>query len=67
MKKLTALFLASALSLSLAACSGGSSSTAGNTSTGSAGASGGAYDNLEPVTLILADSAAPGAAGALFD
>ena len=67
MKELTALFLASALSLSLAACSGGSSSTAGNTSTGSAGASGGAYDNLEPVTLILADSAAPGAAGALFD
>ena len=67
MKKLTALFLASALSLSLAACSGGSSSTAGNTSTGSAGASGGVYDNLEPVTLILADSAAPGAAGALFD
>ena len=79
MKKLTALLLAGAMALSLAACGGGGSSStptpdastpdASNTdtSTPSTSADTGAYDDLESVSLILADSAAPGAAGAVFD
>ena len=77
MKKLTALLLAGAMALSLAACGGGGTSSTpdtstpdasnADTSTPSSSADTGAYDELEPVSLILADSAAPGAAGAVFD
>ena len=77
MKKLTALLLAGAMALSLAACGGGGTSSTPDTSapdasntdtsTPSSSADTGAYDELEPVSLILADSAAPGAAGAVFD
>ena len=79
MKKAIALILTLAMSLSLAACSGGGSgsgaasnppaasggsSTSGTVSSGSAS---GAYADLEPVELTLADSAAVGAAGEIFD
>lgn len=76
MKKLTALLLAGAMTLSLAACGGNTTSSG---SSGSSAASGSApasssttssaasYEDLEPVTLILADSAAKGAAGSVFD
>ena len=79
MKKASALILTLAMSLSLAACSGGGSgsgaasnppaasggsSTSGTVSSGSAS---GAYADLEPVELSLADAAAVGAAGETFD
>lgn len=79
MKKAIALILTLAMSLSLAACSGGGSgsgaasdppaasggsSTSGTVSSSSAS---GAYANLEPVELSLADAAAVGAAGETFD
>ena len=79
MKKAIALILTLAMSLSLAACSGGGSgsgaasnppaasggsSTSGTVSSGSAS---GAYADLEPVELSLADAAAVGAAGETFD
>ena len=76
MKKLTALLLAGAMALSLTACGGGGGSSTStpststpdaSTSTPSTSADTGAYDDLESVSLILADSAAPGAAGAVFD
>ena len=76
MKKLTALLLAGAMTLSLAACGGnttssgssGSSAASGSAPASSSTASSAAsYEDLEPVTLILADSAAKGAAGSVFD
>lgn len=76
MKKLTALLLAGAMTLSLAACGGnttssgssGSSAVSGSAPAGSSTSSSAAsYEDLEPVTLILADSAAKGAAGSVFD
>lgn len=76
MKKLTALLLAGAMTLSLAACGGnttssgssGSSAASGSAPAGSSTSSSAAsYEDLEPVTLILADSAAKGAAGSVFD
>lgn len=76
MKKLTALLLAGAMTLSLAACGGNttsSGSSGSSTASGSAPASSStassaaSYEDLEPVTLILADSAAKGAAGSVFD
>ena len=77
MKKLTALFLAGATTLALAACGGGTTSSAGSAASGAASsgaASSGvvsegavSYEDLEPATLILADSAAKGAAGSVFD
>ena len=76
MKKLTALLLAGAMTLSLAACGGnttssgssGSSAASGSApASSSTGSSAASYEDLEPVTLILADSAAKGAAGSVFD
>ena len=76
MKKLTALLLAGAMALSLTACGGGGGSSTStpststpdaSTSTPGSSADTSAYDSLDSVSLILADSAAPGAAGAVFD
>lgn len=78
MKKLTALLLAGAMTLSLAACGGNTSSSGSSAASGSAPASSStststsasataSYEDLEPVSLILADSAAKGAAGSVFD
>lgn len=78
MKKITALLLAGAMALSLTACGGGNAAssgsaassgaeTSGSASSSSASASAGNYEDLEPVELILADSAAKGAAGSVFD
>lgn len=76
MKKLTALLLAGAMTLSLVACGGnttssgssGSSAASGSApASSSTGSSAASYEDLEPVTLILADSAAKGAAGSVFD
>ena len=80
MKKLFAIVLAGAISLSLAACGGGSQQSASSSASNSTPAASsapaasssaqkaeGGYDSLEPVELIMADSAAKGAAGQLFD
>ena len=80
MKKLTALLLAGAMMFALASCGGntsgsGSSAASGSSASGSAAGSGSgagsasavSYEDLEPVSLILADSAAKGAAGSVFD
>lgn len=77
MKKITAILLVCAMALPLVACSSGSNSSTSNagpvsggssvSSTGSASAGAGDYASLEPVSLILADSAAKGAAGSTFD
>ena len=77
MKKLTAMLLAGAMMLSLAACGGGNnngggsgnaggSSAGGNTSAGGSAAAGADYSSLEKVTLVGADSTGKGAAGQLF-
>lgn len=78
MKKLLSLTLALAMALSLAACGGnsggsGSSGNAGGTSTppasnppASTPSDTGAYDDLDPVELIGADSTGKGAAGQIF-
>ncbi len=81
MKKLTALLLAGAMALSLAACGGGdkpagstpaaskpaASTPATSTPAASAPAPGGVdYSSLDPVELIGADSTGKGAAGQLF-
>lgn len=73
MKKITALVLAAAMTLALAACGGGNSSSAGTSSgaaSSGAAASGsstaGDYSSLEPVVLTGADSTGKGAAGQLF-
>ncbi|MCI8870944.1 MAG: TRAP transporter substrate-binding protein [Lawsonibacter sp.] len=63
MKKVLSFLLAGAMTASLAACGGPAASSTPAGSSGSAGL----YDNLDPVELILADSAAPGAAGSTFD
>ena len=68
MKKITALVLAAAMTLALAACGGGNSSSAG-TSSGAAtsgSSTAGDYSSLEPVVLTGADSTGKGAAGQLF-
>lgn len=66
MKKLTALILAGAITLSLAACGGnngaGSGGNGGSSGTGG-NADDGKYAGLAPVTLTGATSASPGAAG----
>ena len=76
MKKLPALLLAGAMTLSLAACGSPSSTPAASSPAASTPAASspaastpaaGTYDKLDPVELILADSAAPGAAGSTFD
>lgn len=61
MKKIIAFLLAVVMCLALAACGNSASSTAG-----SAGGEG-AYANLAPVELILADSTGKGAAGQIFN
>lgn len=76
MKKLTAMLLAGALALSLAACGGGGGGNAGNAggsaaggaanSAGGSAAGGTDYSSLDKVTLIGADSTGKGAAGQLF-
>lgn len=73
MKKITALVLAAAMTLALAACGGGNSSSAGTSSgAASSGAAtsgsstAGDYSSLEPVVLTGADSTGKGAAGQLF-
>lgn len=73
MKKITALVLAAAMTLALAACGGGNGSSAGSSSgaaSSGAAASGssaaGDYASLEPVVLTGADSTGKGAAGQLF-
>ena len=78
MKKITAMLLAGAMMLSLAACGGGNgaksnagggSNAGGNTSgsqTSGSQTSGADYASLDQVTLTGADSAGKGAAGQLF-
>ena len=73
MKKITALVLAAAMTLALAACGGGSgsNSAAGSSAAASGAASGAAsaagdYASLDPVVLTGADSTGKGAAGQLF-
>lgn len=71
MKKLISAVLAGSMAMSLAACGGSAASSqapaaSGPASAASAASSGG-FDALEPVELVLADSAAKGAAGQLFD
>ena len=74
MKKITALVLAAAMTLALAACGGGNSSSAGTSSgaassgaaTSGASSTAGDYASLEPVVLTGADSTGKGAAGQLF-
>lgn len=79
MKKLLSLALALAMTVSLAACGGnngnsgnsGNAGNAGGTSTpntppASTPSDTGAYDNLDPVELIGADSTGKGAAGQIF-
>lgn len=73
MRKITALVLAAAMTLALAACGGGNSSSAGASSgaaSSGAAASGssaaGDYASLEPVVLVGADSSSQGAAAQLF-
>lgn len=76
MKKITAMLLVCAMAMSLIACSSGSDSSTSNAGSASGGSSvsstgsastGAGYDSLEPVSLVLADSAAKGAAGSTFD
>ena len=72
MKKLTAVIMAGSLILSLAACGGNPSSTTNSTPASSASASvssadTSAFADLDPVELIVADSAAPGTAVVLFE
>lgn len=67
MKKLISAVLAGSMAMSLAACGGSAASSqapaaSGPASAASAASSGG-FDALEPVELVLADSAAKGAAG----
>lgn len=73
MKKITAMLLAGAMMLSLAACGGGNTPAAstpasgsGNTPAASTPASGADYSALDPVVLTGADSTGKGAAGQLF-
>ena len=75
MKKLLAFLMAGAMLASLTAC-GSKSAPAASTPAASApaasapassGSDTGIYDGLDPVELILADSAAKGAAGSTFD
>lgn len=66
MKKFVALFLAMTMALTLAACGGSASSAAPAASSGAASTAGGAYDALEPVELVGADSTGKGAAGQIF-
>ena len=73
MKKITAMVLAAAMTLALAACGGGSgsNSAAGSSAAASGAASGAAsaagdYASLDPVVLTGADSTGKGAAGQLF-
>ena len=68
MKKLISAVLAGSMAMSLAACGGSAASSQTPAASGSAAAaSADAFDALEPVELVLADSAAKGAAGQLFD
>ena len=71
MKKLISAVLAGSMAMSLAACGGSAASSQAPAASGSAAASSaassGGFDALEPVELVLADSAAKGAAGQLFD
>lgn len=69
-KRTISLFLATAMALSFAGCGKATASSAAASSvSGSTAASAAAtgYEDLEPVELLLADSAAKGAAGQLFD
>lgn len=74
MKRMTTLFLAMAMVLALASCGGtksGSSSSASGSGSASGSASGaassaGAYDKLEAIELVGADSTGKGAAGQVF-
>lgn len=63
MKKITAMLLAGAMMLSLAACGGGNGA---KSNAGGGSNAGGKYDGLEKVALTGADSAGKGAAGQLF-
>ena len=70
MKKLISAVLAGSMAMSLAACGGSAASSQAPAASGSAAASAassGGFDALEPVELVLADSAAKGAAGQLFE
>ena len=81
MKKIIAMIMTGAIALSLTACSNSSGSAPSPSSNGtSSGNTAGAstdkaasdidtseYGNLDPVELVLADSAAKGAAGSTFD
>ena len=72
MKKMTALLLCLAMALSLAACGKQPASQPAPGSASAPPAASGStqpdpYQDLDPVELILADSAAPGAAGSTFD
>ena len=70
MKKFIALALAAAMATSLVACGGSSApaaSSAAPAESAPAAEAAGEYDALEPVELILADSAATGAALPVFN
>ena len=75
MKKIISAVLAGSMAMSLAACGGSSASNAAPAASGTASAAApaasagdtAAYEDLDPVELVLADSAAKGAAGQLFD
>lgn len=67
MKKMTSLLLAMAMVMSLAACGGSPKEPAKSAGSASAAASSAsAYENLDPVELVGADSTGKGAAGQIF-
>lgn len=77
MKRMIALTLAASMAVCMTACGGSDNQTQTTSAAGSAektantesdsGSSSNDYSSLEPVELILADSAAKGAAGSTFD